>query len=433
MNEIFIILGLILLNGVFAMAEIALISARKSNLAADAKKGSKSAQTALELANEPNRFLSTVQIGITLIGILTGIYSGNQIASLFKAWLSNYGVAAEYAGMIAQGVIVVIVTYLTLVFGELLPKQIGINVAEKVAKVIARPMYWLSRIASPFVWLLSKSTSTLFNLLGLESKSSKVTEDEIISIVQEGKEDGEVQAVEQDIVERVFLVGDLKIGSIMTHRHDLVWLDLSMSAAEVRSILADKMYEVYPVAAGDLDHIKGIVSLKDLILSLDQKDFSLDKILCEATYFYEYTNVYKVLETMKAQGISRGLIHDEFGCCVGIVTLRDIMEALVGTVYRKNDPDPDIVKRKDKDEWLVDGHCTMYDFLNYFDSEALYQNDDFTTVGGLCLDQLDRIPRTGESFTWKSFHFEIVDMDGARIDKVLIKRISLQEQEEETD
>ena len=432
MNEIFIILGLILLNGIFAMAEIALISARKSSLAADAKKGSKAAQTALELANEPNRFLSTVQIGITLIGILTGIYSGNQVASIFKGWLGDCGVATEYAGMIAQGVIVVIVTYLTLVFGELLPKQIGINVAENVAKIIARPMYWLSKIASPFVWLLSKSTSTLFNLLGLKSKSSKVTEDEIISIVQEGKEDGEVQPVEQDIVERVFLVGDLKIGSIMTHRHDLVWLDLSMSAKEVRSILAHDMFEVYPVASGDLDHIKGIVSLKDLVLSLDRPDFALQNILCEAPYFYEHTNVYKVLETMKTQGTSRGLIHDEFGCCVGIVTLRDIMEALVGTVNRKNDPDADIIKRKDKEEWLVDGHCTMYDFLNYFDREDLYPNDEFTTIGGLCMDQLDRIPRTGECFTWNSFHFEIVDMDGARIDKVLITRVKPHETQNET-
>lgn len=403
------------------MAEIALISARKSSLATDAKKGSKAARTALKLANEPNRFLSTVQIGITLIGILTGIYSGNQIATLFKGWLSDNGVTAEYSGMIAQGVIVIIVTYLTLVFGELLPKQIGINASESVAKTISRPMYWLSKIAAPFVWLLSKSTSSLFHLLGLHNKSSKVTEDEIKSIIQEGKEDGEVQPVEQDIMERVFLLGDLKVGSIMTHRHDLIWLDISMSADEVRKILAKDMYELYPVANGDLDHIKGVVSLKDLILTLDQPDFSLEHILRESVYFYEYTSVYKVLETMKSSGISRGLVHDEFGSCIGIICLRDIMEALVGMVIEKNAMDADIIKRKDKEEWLVDGLCTIYDFLVYFDHEDLYQNDEFTTVAGLCMDQLDRIPRTGERFTWHGFHFEIVDMDGARIDKVLVK------------
>ena len=431
MNEIFIIVGLILLNGIFAMAEIALISARKSSLTADAKKGSKSAQKALDLANEPNRFLSTVQIGITLIGILTGIYSGNQVASLFKIWLSDCGVTAEYAGIIAQGVIVVIVTYLTLVFGELLPKQIGINAAEKVAKLISRPMYWLSKIAAPFVWLLSKSTSSLFNLMGLQSKSNKVTEDEIISIIQEGKEDGEVQPVEQDIVERVFLMGDLKIGSIMTHKHDLVWLDLHMTAPEIRKILAKDMFEVYPVAEGDLDHIKGVVSLKDLVLSLDQPDFSLERHLREAPYFYEHTNVYKVLETMKSQGISRGLVHDEFGSCIGIISLRDMLEALVGMIHEKNDPEADIIQRKDKEEWLVDGQCTMYDFLVYFDREDLCTNDDFTTVGGLCLDQLEQTPRTGDKFSWHDFEIEIIDMDGARIDKLSVTLLPHPENEKE--
>ena len=430
MNEIFIILGLIVLNGVFAMAEIALISARKSSLAADAKKGSRSAQKALDLVSEPNRFLSTVQIGITLIGILTGIYSGNQIATLFRAWLMDCGVTAGYAGMIAQGVIVVVVTYLTLVFGELLPKQIGMYAAEHMAKLISRPMYWLSRIAAPFVWFLSWSTSSLFNLMGLQGKGSKVTEDEIKSIVQEGKEDGEVQPVEQDIVERVFLMGDLKTGSIMTHRRDLVWLDIHADAQEVRQVLSQNIFEVYPVADGDLDHIKGMVSLKDLVLHLNKPDFSLHNILRKEVYFYEHANVYKVLELMKAQGVTRGLVHDEFGCCVGIVSLRDMMEALVGSVTEKNEDDPEIVKRKDKEEWLVDGNCTMYDFLVYFDHEELYHNNEYTTLAGLCLNRFGRVPRTGESFVWHIFQIEIVDMDGVRIDKLSVTLLPEQEIED---
>lgn len=430
MNEIFIILGLILLNGVFAMAEIALISARKSSLTADAKKGSKSAQRVLDLVSQPNRFLSTVQIGITLIGILTGIYSGNQIATLFRAWLMDCGVTATYAGMIAQGVIVVVVTYLTLVFGELLPKQIGMYAAENMAKLTAGPMYWLSRIAAPFVWFLSWSTTSLFNLMGLKEKSNKVTEDEIKSIVQEGKESGEVQPVEQDIVERVFLMGDLKIGSIMTHRHDLVWLDIHSTSAQVQEILSHDIFEVYPVADGDLDHIKGVVSLKNLVLHLNCPDFSLENILTEEVYFYEQAPVYKVLEMMKKQGVTRGLVHDEFGSCIGIVCLRDIMEALIGMVTEKSEEDADIIKRKDREEWLVDGHCTLYDFLVYFDREDLYHNEDFTTVGGLCLDQLGSIPRTGESFVWNTFKFEIVDMDGARIDKLSVTRVAERTEEE---
>ena len=420
MNEIFIIAGLIILNGVFAMAEIALISARKSRLQSDARQGSQSASKALELAKDPTRFLSTVQIGITLIGILTGIYSGNQIATLFRAWLVDCGVAVGYAGMIAQGVIVVAVTYLTLVFGELLPKQIGMYAAENVAKLISRPMYWLSRLAAPFVWFLSWSTSSLFNLIGLQGKGSKVTEDEIKSIVQEGKEDGEVQPVEQDIVERVFLMGDMKIGSIMTHRRDLIWLNVNASADEVRRVLSQNIFEVYPVADGDLDHIKGMVALKDLVLHINDPEFSLQKILRKAVYFYEHAHVYRVLETMKAQGVTRGLVHDEFGCCIGIVSLRDMMEALVGTVTEKTEDDPDIVKRKDKEEWLVDGNCPLYDFLVYFDREELYRNDEFTTLAGLCLDQFGRIPRTGESFEWHCFMIEIIDMDGVRIDKISV-------------
>ena len=260
MSEILIIIGLILLNGVFAMSEIALISARKSNLTTDAKKGNKSAQTALKLANEPDRFLSTVQIGITLIGILTGIYSGNTIAVIFGEWMKQIGVPEFYAFTIAQALIVIIVTYLTLIFGELVPKRIGLSVAEKAAKVVARPMYVLSVIASPFVWLLSKSTSVMFNLLGIKSSESKVTEEEIKSIIQEGTEGGEVQPMEQDIVERVFLMGDLKIDSIMTHKKDLVWLDVNNTADEVRAVLKQDLYEVYPIADGGLDHVLGIIT-----------------------------------------------------------------------------------------------------------------------------------------------------------------------------
>ena len=223
MNEIIIIGGLIVLNGIFAMSEVALISARKSRLTADEKKGNKSAGVALKLANDPDRFLSTVQIGITLIGILTGIYSGNKIAADLTQIMIGWGVSATYASAVAQGIIVVIVTYLTIIFGELVPKRIGMSLAEKVAKLVARPMRTLSVVALPFVWLLSKSTELIFNLLGIDEKENKVTEEEIKSIIQEGAEDGEVQPVEQDIVQRVFLLGDLKVSSIMTHKRLNGW------------------------------------------------------------------------------------------------------------------------------------------------------------------------------------------------------------------
>lgn len=422
MNEIFIIFGLILLNGVFAMAEIALISARKSSLTTAAKRGKSSARLALKLAEEPDKFLSTVQIGITLISIVTGIYSGSKIAAFFSSWLVSMGVTATYSNEISQVVIVVIVTYFTLVLGELLPKRIGMNAAEPVAMFMARPMHLLSNIASPFVWLLSKSTLLLVNLLGMNSKGSKVTEEEIKSIVKEGTEDGEVQEVEQDIVERVFLLGDLNVDSIMTHKRELVWFDVNMTAADVRKLISEKLHEGYPVADGSLDNVIGFVLMKDLVLSLDSPTFSLRSIAMAPTFFYENMSVYKVLETMKRKGISRGVVCDEFGSCAGVVTLKDILMGLVGTVSDgAAEKQQLIVPRAGNSEWLVDGQCFFYDFLKYFDAEELFENDDYTTVAGLCLEVLDHIPLPGEHFEWNKFTFEIADMDGARIDKLIVR------------
>lgn len=419
MSEIFIILGLILLNGVFSMSEIALISARKSSLTTDAKKGNKAAKAALKLSGEPDNFLSTVQIGITLIGILTGIYSGNTIAVLFTDWLLSVGVASKYASWLAQGSIVVVVTYLTLILGELVPKRIGLSISEKVAKTVARPMLLLSAIGSPFVWLLAKSTSGIFNLLGISASENKVTEEEIKSMVQEGTEGGEVQPVEQDIVQRVFLTGDLKVSSIMTHKSDLVCMDINMTHQEVKDLLKRVLYEVYPVIDGDMDHVKGVVYLKDLVLYLENEDFKVSDIVKQAVYFHESMNVYKVLEQMKTGGFSRGLVCDEFGACVGMVTLKDIFEALVGNLNDEHE-EPDIIKRVDKEGWLVDGQCPFYDFLCYFKREDLYEDAEYTTVAGLILERLEHIPHSGESITWNGFSFEVVDMDGARIDKVLV-------------
>lgn len=419
MDEILIIVGLIVLNGIFSMSEVALISARKTRLSTDAKKGSKAAGVALKLANDPDRFLSTVQIGITLIGILTGIYSGNKIASDFSDILVSWGIPVNYSATLAQGIIVVIVTYLTIIFGELVPKRIGLSIAEQAAKTVSRPMNLLSTLALPFVWLLSKSTELIFNLSGIKEADNKVTEEEIKSIIQEGTEDGEVQPVEQDIMQRVFLLGDLKVSSIMTHKSDIVWLDTDMGADEVKKLLSQKLYEFYPIAEGDLDHVKGIVNLKDLVLHLYEPDFKLEALIHEAVFFHESMNVYKALEQMKARKISRALVCDEFGVCTGIITLRDILEGLVGTMDVPGE-EPDIIKRVSGDGWLVDGQCALYDFLCYFDRQDLFENAEYHTLGGLILQQLQHIPTSGETLQWNGFHLEIVDMDGARIDKVLV-------------
>lgn len=422
MGEIFIILILIFLNGLFAMAEIAVISARKSSLQSDANKGSKAAWKALRLAENPDRFLSSVQVGITLIGLLTGMFSGNKIAAIFADALANAGLKPGLASGLSQTIIILIVTYLSIVIGELVPKRIGMNAAEKVAKTLAGPMSFISKIATPVVWLLSKSTSVIIRAFGIKGHESKVTEEEIKSIIQEGADVGEVLPVEQDIVGRVFTLGDLSVSSIMTLRSDIVWLDRNMSEEEVRKCIEKNLYEEYPIADGDLDHVMGVLRLKDFVLSIGRDSFDLEKLMRKPLYFHENMNVYKVLEEMKARKASRALICDEFGSCCGIITLKDILEALIGNVD-DIEAESEIVERSGGNEWLVDGQCTIYDFLNHFDMDEEMQDYEYTTVAGLIFEELEHVPDPGEQVEWGCFRFEVVDMDGPRIDKVIVKKI----------
>ena len=418
--EIAIIVALILLNGIFSMSEIAVVSARKSSLNNEAKRGNRSAQSAVNLANNPNRFLSTVQVGITLIGILTGLYSGDVLADDFAKVLSNTGIPQQYVLTVSKVSIVIVVTYFTIVFGELVPKRIGLSAAEKIAKFIARPMHYLSIVASPFVWVLSKSTSLIFNLLGIKNSDTKVTEEEIKSMIQEGTEGGEVQEVEQDIVERVFTLGDRDLESIMTYRGEIIWIDTDMTNQEIIGIIQNNPFDKYPVGNKDLDHVEGIVHLKDMFGKIEDPDFDIMQVVRPVHYFYENMEVYSALEEMKMKHVQYALVCDEFGIVRGIVTLKDILEALVGTILDPHE-EPDIVQRQDG-SCLVDGQCSFYDFLTYFKKGDLYSKYEYNTLSGLILDLLEHIPRTGELLTWKGFSFEIVDMDGARIDKVLVKR-----------
>ena len=415
--EIVIIIGLILLNGILAMSEIALVSARKARLETEAKRGNKSAGTALKLANEPDKFLSTIQIGITLIGILTGLYSGEALAHNFAVIIAQIPALEPYALGIAKTTIVIIVTYLTLIFGELVPKRIGMGCAEKVSMLVAKPMNFLSLISSPFVWLLSKSTALAVKMTGVDTKEeNRVTEEEIKAIVKEGFDGGEV---EQDIVERVFNLGDRNVGSIMTHRSELVWLDVTDSTEKIREKVEENLFNIYPVASEKFDNIVGVVYLKDLFGRIDQPDFSINQVLRPAQFVPENQSVYNALESFKQTHVKYGLVTDEFGGIQGIVTLKDIMEGLIGQVPEVGE-ESEIIQREDG-TWLVDGQYSFYDFLEYFDMEDLYAEHDYNTLSGLILEILERVPKTGEKLKWLDFEFEIVDMDGARIDKVLVK------------
>lgn len=422
MEEIIIICILILLNGVFAMSEIALISARKSNLQTEANKGSASARKVLELQEDPDRFLSSVQIGITLIGLLTGMFSGNKIAIIFTNVLTDAGLSQGSASVIAQTVIIIVVTFLSIVLGELVPKRIGMNAAEKVAKRVVGIMDFVSKITKPIVWLLSATTSAILHVIGVRNHEAKVTEEEIKSMIQESTEDGEVLPVEQDIVERVFTLGDLPVSSIMTLRSDIVWLKKEMTESQIRESIKEHLFEEYPVADNDLDHVVGILRLKDFVVNIGNEDFCLEKMLIKPTYYHENMNVYAVMEDMKAKKVSRALICDEFGSCCGLITHKDILEALVGNMNDDIEDVPDIIERLGGDGWLVEGNCMMYDFLNHFDLNDEIQGYEYTTVAGLIIDKSGHIPEAGECVEWNGFSFEIVDMDGPRIDKVIIKQ-----------
>ena len=406
------------------MSEIALISARKNRLESAAKKGNTSAKTALDLANSPNKFLSTVQIGITLIGILTGLYSGDKITDDVRLFLESFSVFKPYSHNLSVGIVVVILTFFSLVLGELLPKRIGLNHPESIAKAVAVPMKIVSIITAPFIWLLTTTTDFILKILKIKpTADGKVTEEEIKAIIKEGTEGGEVQEIEQDIVERVFHIGDRKVNSLMTHRNSLVYLSIE---DDDLSALKDKMlaelHSVYPVCEDNLDEVVGVVFLKDLFASFEKGSFNLRDITKEPAYLIEHTSAYKALETFKKTKVHYALVTDEHGMIQGIITLNDILEALVGDASDFYEEEFQLLAREDG-TWLVDGHYSLHDFLTYFDMDDLINDYDVTTVSGLIMTELSYIPKVGEKLIWNKMQLEVIDMDGVKIDKVLVSSL----------
>ncbi len=419
--EILIILFLILLNGVFSMSEIALISARKNRLETSAKKGQQNAKVALDLVNSPNKLLSTVQIGITLISILTGIFSGDKITTDVRNFISTFEALKPYAHTIAVGIVVVILTFFSLVLGELLPKRIGLNYPETIAKGMAVPMKMISQLTAPFIWLLTISTDALLKLFNIKpTADGKVTEDEIKAIIKEGTEVGEVQEIEQDIVERVFHIGDRKVNSLMTHRSDIVYLSIDDTIETLKKKVLNELHSVFPVCNEGLDDIIGVVSLKDLFSNFDKGNFDLKAIAKEPAYLIEQTSAYKALENFKKTRVHYAFIVDEHAVFQGIITLDDILEALVGDASDFDDDEYKLVANEDG-TWLVDGQYSLHDFLTYFDMDDLTNDYEVTTVSGFFITELGNIPKQGEKLIWNKLELEAQKMQGAKIDKVLIK------------
>jgi putative hemolysin len=405
------------------MSEIALISARKNRLETAAKKGNTNAKVALDLANSPNKFLSTVQIGITLIGILTGIYSGDKITEDVKLFVEGFATLKPYADSIAVGIVVVVLTFFSLVLGELLPKRIGLNYPEAIAKGVAVPMKMVSIITMPFIWLLTISTEGILKILKIRpTADGKVTEEEIKAIIKEGTEGGEVQEIEQDIVERVFHIGDRKVNSLMTHRKSIVYLSYDDTIEELKAKVLDELHSVYPVCHENLDDVVGVVLLKDLFAGFEKGPFDLKSITKDPVYLIEHTSAYKALENFKKSKVHYALVTDEYGVFQGIITLNDILEALVGDAADFYEDEFKLIPREDG-TWLVDGHYSLHDFLTYFDMDELINDYDVTTLSGLIMTELGNIPKTGEKLIWNKFELEVIDMDGVKIDKVLVKAI----------
>jgi putative hemolysin len=418
--EVFILLALIFVNGLFVMSEIALVSARKSRLESQAEKGDMAARKALELANKPEKFLSAAQIGITLIAILTGVYSGERFSQYLKPSIEKIDFLKEYAGTVATIIIVVIVTFLSIIFGELIPKQIGLLRAERIAKMVAGPMNGFATFTHPIVWLLNKISNIFFRIFNIKkSTDDAVTEEEIKTMITEGAEAGTIDEAEQEIIERVFHLGDRNITSLMTHRSDIIWFGINDSEEKIKEKIFQEPHSAYPICDGTIDNIKGVVSIKDLYISPDNTLFK--DIMQPALFIPENNSPYQVLEKFKESKIHSSFIVDEYGSILGLLTLNDILEGIVGDIPQPNVLDYEIIKRDDG-SYLVDAQIPFYDFLARFE-KTNWMNEgehDFDTMAGFILHELERIPRAGDKLEWKGFTVEVLDMDGHRIDKILV-------------
>jgi putative hemolysin len=430
--ELTIIFFLILGNGVLAMSEIAVVSARKARLQQLAEAGDDRARAALKLANDPSRFLSTVQIGITLVGILAGTFGGATLAGELAALIARVPVLEAYSSALGVALVVLGITFLSLVVGELAPKQIGLSNPERVASLVARPMTLLSRLASPAVSLLSVSTGTVLRMIGVkQAAENPISEEEIRIMLDEGAAAGEFERVESEMVDRIFRLGDRVAASLMTPRREVIYLNMNATPDEIRRKLAGSGHSRLPVAdaeeAGGLDNVQGVVVAKELLVQeLQEHSLSVTDLMHAPLFVPETMPALDVLERFRRTRSKLALVIDEFGVFQGVVTLNDILESIVGDLPDRGKPiRPEAVLRADG-SWLIDGSMPVDEFKELLDIKVLPSEDErlFQTVGGFVVTVLGHIPRTGESFEWASWQAEVLDMDGLRVDKVLIAQQS---------
>lgn len=425
MFEIVFILALVILNGVFSMSELAVVSSRKARLQSEAAEGDRRARAALDLASAPHAFLSTVQIGITLIGILAGVYGGATVASKLAAVLRGIDFIDQYADVIAYGLVVGIITYLSVVVGELLPKRLALAYPEGIAKAVSAPMRALSRLFFPIVRLLEGSTDFVFRLIPVRPSSEPVvTEDEIRHFIAQGSEAGTIEKAEEQIVNKVFRLGDRTAASVMTPRNDLVWVDITSSARVIWEEVRSVPHSFFPAGRGTIEEFVGVLAIKDLAAYLlDGRTDPLDTVLREALKVPSTISALQVLDSMKREKKQIAIVIDEHGSIDGLITMHDLMEAMVGEIPEEGDTGPEIVQRSDG-SYLVDATVDIDDVFRLLNLPLLHEeeNPGYHSLGGFLLSKLGHIPTAGEKLAFSEFVFEVVDMDRNRIDKVLVAR-----------
>jgi putative hemolysin len=417
-NEIVMILVLILVNAVLAMSEAALVASRKARLQQKSGEGDKASGLALKLIEDPNTFLSTTQIGITLIGVLAGAVGGATIAEALAGILQNIPYIAPYSESAGLGIVVVAITILSLWLGELVPKRLGLHSPEQIARVVAGPMFFLSRVFSPFIKLMSAATNFVLRIIGIKASSEPpITEEELQMLISQGTQAGVFDEAEQDMVEGIFSLSDQRVYSLMTPRTEIVWLDIDDTVEDIRRKIGESDYSRFPVRQDSLETILGIVKSRDLLVqSLSGNEIKLKDQLKPAFFIPETMFASRALEIFKEKGTELLLVIDEFGGVQGLITINDILEEIVGEIEIE---EPQATQRQDG-SWLLDGMLEVDEFKEIFNLDSLPHEDEYETLSGFMMVSIGRVPQTADRFEWHDLRFEVMDMDGRRVDKVLV-------------
>jgi putative hemolysin len=421
--EAAVILGLILLNGLFASAELALVSARRPRLRSLAAEGHRGARAALALLEEPTRLLSTVQVGITVIGIFTGLYSGAAYTSSLEAVLVRYELLAPYAREIAFGVIVAVMTYVSLVLGELAPKRLAMAKADRWATVVAVPMQTLAKVGAPLVWLLQKSTDALLLLVpGAKASQSSVNDDDVRALVAEGMMGGAIQRHEMEMIDSVLRLADRSIDSIMVPRGDILWLDANESISVLWDEARKSGHARFLLCRGELEQLIGVVTLASLGEALRRERLDVDADVQPPLHVPQGISILKLLETFRRSSVHLGVVTNEYGGIEGLVTPADILKAIAGELPEMGSRESAAFQVREDGSFLVDGHLPIYEAERAFSRKDLARGDNYHTMAGFVLWHLGRLPVQGEKMAWRDLSIEVIDMDGLVIDKLLITR-----------